>query len=162
MANRCWVADASPLILLGKVGHLDLLTGLADTILVPQSVADEVGARPDGARLLGRLAGDARYVIVQNHRVSSEILVWDLGPGETQVVATARRLGVDRAVLDDMQARRCAVAMGVKLIGTLGVVARAKHAGQLERAAPVIKRLREIGLYVSEHLIGQLLREVGE
>lgn len=162
MASRCWVANASPLILLGKTDHLDLLAGLANAVLVPQAVADEIGAKPDGTYLLERLAEDARYAIVADVPVAPEILAWDLGPGETQVIANAWRLDADRAVLDDLEARRCATAMGVKLIGTLGLVARAKRAGQIARAAPVIKRLRETGLYVSDDLVEQLLREVGE
>lgn len=162
MAIDRWVVDASPLILLGKTDHLDLLAALAEVLIVPEAVAREVGAKPDGARLLETLAKNARYVVVQDEAVPPEILAWDLGPGETQVVANARRHGAARVVLDDLEARRCAKAMGLKVIGTLGIVARAKRAGRIEWAAPVIGRLRETGLYVSDELVAQLLREVGE
>lgn len=162
MAISRWVVNSSPLILLGKTGHLDLLAGLADALIVPQSVANEVGAKPDGARLLDALARNARCAVVQDEAVSPEVLAWDLGAGETQVIANARRHGAGRVVLDDLEARRCAKAMGLKVIGTLGVVARAKRAGRIEWAAPVIGRLRETGPYVSEDLMAQLLREVGE
>ena len=48
-----WVANASPLIVFGKIGQLDLLTQLPDEIIVPQAVADEILAGPenDAARL---------------------------------------------------------------------------------------------------------------
>ena len=36
MAAERWVVNASPLILLGKIEHLDLLGALADVIFVPQ------------------------------------------------------------------------------------------------------------------------------
>jgi predicted nucleic acid-binding protein len=52
--------------------------------------------------------------------------------------------------------------MGLKIIGTLGVVGRAKHTGQIERAAPIIDRLRETGLYVTDELLQRILREVGK
>ena len=52
--------------------------------------------------------------------------------------------------------------MGLKVIGTLGIVGRAKHMGQIERAAPIIERLRETGLYVTDELVQRILREVGE
>lgn len=162
MAISRWVVDASPLILLGKIGQLDLLANLADALVVPRSVADEVGAKPDGARLLETLAKNARYAVVSDEAVPPEILAWDLGPGESQVIANARRHGADRVVLDDLEARRCAKAMGLKAIGTLGIVARAKRSGRIESAAPVIGRLRETGLYASDELVAQLLREVGE
>ncbi len=162
MAISRWVVDASPLILLGKTGHLDLLATLADALIVPRSVAREVGAKPDGARLLETLAKNARYAVVSDETVPPEILAWDLGPGESQVIANARRHGADRVVLDDLEARRCAKAMGLKVIGTLGIVARAKRAGRIESAAPIIGRLRETGLYASDELVAQLLSEVGE
>ena len=57
MASNPWVVNASPVVLLGKTGHLDLLAALADTVVVPQAVASEVGAKPDGAS--GRSASSA-------------------------------------------------------------------------------------------------------
>jgi predicted nucleic acid-binding protein len=67
-----------------------------------------------------------------------------------------------RVVIDDLEARRCANAMGLTVIGTLGIVGRAKVRGLIDRAEPVIRRLRETGLYVSDDLVRKLLLEVGE
>ena len=52
MSDR-WVANASPLIVFGKIGQLDLLTRLPREIVVPQAVANEIMAGPenDAARL---------------------------------------------------------------------------------------------------------------
>ncbi|MGB4947868.1 MAG: DUF3368 domain-containing protein, partial [Candidatus Competibacter denitrificans] len=61
-----------------------------------------------------------------------------------------------------LEARRCAAAMGIKTIGTLGLVARAKYHGRIEQAAPVLMRLRKTGLYVSNEVIARILQEVGE
>lgn len=45
MANsRRWVVNASPLIVLGKIGQLELLGSLAESIVVPRSVTGEVAA----------------------------------------------------------------------------------------------------------------------
>jgi len=38
--------------------------------------------------------------------------------------------------------------MGLMVIGTLGVVGRAKAMGRIAEAAPVIEHLRRTGLYV--------------
>ena len=37
-----WVVNASPVITLAKAGHLDLLTQLADDVLVPEAVVTEL------------------------------------------------------------------------------------------------------------------------
>ena len=43
MATKRWVVNASALILPGKRANLALLVGLADSVVVPQSLADEIG-----------------------------------------------------------------------------------------------------------------------
>ena len=162
MGSNPWVVNASPLILLGKTRHLDLLAALADTVVVPQAVANEVGAKPDGAAILAELTGNPAYRVVGSEPAPPEILAWDLGAGEIQVITHVLRNGAGRVVLDDLEARRCAKAMGLRIIGTLGVVGRAKAMGRIAQAAPVIEHLRRTGLYVSDALVQYILREVGE
>lgn len=162
MASKRWIANASPLILLGKTDNLDLLDTLADVVAVPQAVVNEIVAKSDGTPILQLLNRNPTFSIVNDEVVSPEILSWDLGAGETQVIANAQRYGADRVVIDDMEARRCARSMGLQVIGTLGVVGRAKSTGKIQRAAPVIERLRETGMYVSKELVKLILQEVGE
>lgn len=68
MGSKCWVVNASPLILPGKTQHLDLLAALAGVVVVPQAVADEVGAKADGGVLLAELTGNAAYRIAHLRR----------------------------------------------------------------------------------------------
>jgi len=162
MAHRRWVVNASPLILLGKTGHLGLLGVLTDEVVVPRAVADEVGAKPDGGAALQEIIAASSFAIVENGEATLEILSWDLGAGETQVLAHALTHKAERVVIDDLEARRCAKAMGLGIVGTLGIVGRAKAMGLIDQAEPVVRRLRETGLYVSDELVRRLLKEVGE
>lgn len=126
------MVNASPLILLGKTNHLGLLGALADQVVVPKAVVDEVGTKPDGKTLLQVIAEDPAYTVVANEVAPLEILSWDLGAGETQVIANAQSHGAERVVIDDLEGRRCAKAMGLTVIGTLGIVGRAKAMGLIE------------------------------
>jgi predicted nucleic acid-binding protein len=162
MGSNPWVVNASPLILLGKTGHLDLLAVLADNVVVPQAVAGEVGAKPDGAAILAEVAGSPAYRVADSEAAPPEVLAWDLGAGETQVITHALRDGADRVVLNDLEARRCSKAMGLRVIGTLGVVGRAKAMGRIAQATPVIEHQSTTGLDVSDALVQHLLREIGE
>jgi predicted nucleic acid-binding protein len=162
MARSRWVVNASPLILLAKANHLGLLGTLADQVVVPKTVVEEVGTKPDGKALLQVIAEDPAYTVVAHEVAPPEILSWDLGAGETQVIANAQTHGAERVVIDDLEARRCAKVMCLKVIGTLGIVGRAKAMGLIDQAEPVVRRLRETGLYVSDELVRRLLREVGE
>jgi len=162
MAPSRWVVNASPLILLGKVEQIQLLGALAGEIAVPRAVIREVSAKPDGERSVKTLAALESAIVVDDEVPPANILSWDLGPGETQVISHAVANTSERVVIDDLEARRCAKAMGLAVIGTLGIVGRAKVAGLIGRAEPVIQRLRETGLYVSDEIVQRLLREVGE
>lgn len=163
MGPNRWVVNASPLILLGKPGYLALLAAMVDNCVVPQAVATEVGAKPDGSAILVELNRHPTFSVTALESAPAEILAWDLlGMGETQVITYALNHGADRVVIDDLVARRCAQAMGLKVIGTLGVVGRAKAKGQIPLAAPIIEHLRRTGLYALDELVQRLLREVGK
>ncbi len=156
-----WVVNASPLIVLSKVGHQHLLTELADEIVVPQAVVDEINAGPigDPAR---RFLASLPFPTVTT--VSDPlVLAWDLGAGETAVLSYALNRNGWRTVIDDGAARRCAQAFDIPLIGTLGVILRARKANLIPSASSVLKALREQGLRLDDAVIRTALqRTVGE
>lgn len=51
---------------------------------------------------------------------------------------------------------------GSPQIGTLGIVAGARRAGALQRAAPVVAELRADGFWLSDALVAEFLRGLGE
>lgn len=120
MVHSRWVVNASPLILLGKVEQIQLLGALAEQIAVPRAVIREVSAKPDGERSVQTLTAFESAIIVDDEVPPANILSWDLGFGETQVISHAVANTSDRVVIDDLEARRCAKAMGLAVIGTLG------------------------------------------
>ena len=67
-----------------------------------------------------------------------------------------------RVVLYDLEARRCARSLAVPLIGTLGLVILARQDGRIAAARPVIERLRDSGMYLSDRVINEALARVGE
>jgi len=160
--SRVWIVNASPLILLGKIDHVVLLRELSDKLIVPDRVVREVGARPAGERVISEVASFPGVQFEAEIATSAELAAWNLGPGETQVLALAGASPGSRAVLDDLEARRCAQSLGLSMIGTLGVVLRAKQRGVIDKARPVIEHLRRVGLYASDSLIKRALAHLGE
>lgn len=74
------------------------------------------------------------------------ILAWDLGAGESAVLAYALdRLGA-LAIIDDLQARRCAEAHGIPLRGTVGLILRARRLELIPTAREALNRVRQAGL----------------
>lgn len=160
--GRSFVVNASPLILLSRIGRLDLLTSLAETTAVPQRVLEEleVGAERDEAFSAVKTA--AGLDIVPDVEVPEQIRLWDLGPGESQVLAYALTNAKLEAVLDDRAARRCARAFAVPYTGTLGVVIACRSRGLIAAARPVVGALQEQGIRLAPSLIEVALAEVGE
>ncbi|TVR66281.1 MAG: DUF3368 domain-containing protein, partial [Candidatus Competibacteraceae bacterium] len=92
----------------------------------------------------------------------SEILAWNLGAGESAVLALALAFPGSTAVVDDLAGRRCAEALNLPLRGTVGLVLAAKQAGRIATARPILERLRDHGMYLSDVVVEKALRWVGE
>jgi len=122
MDNKFWVVNASPLILLSKAESLQLLSNMSESVIIPSVVTREIAAKKDGLYLLEELNKYDSFLIKDEEEVPVDILAWDLGAGETQVLVYAKRYGAERVVLDDLEGRRCAKVLSVPTIGTLGIV----------------------------------------
>ena len=85
---------------------------------------------------------------VDDVTVPASVEHWDLGAGESQVIA--QWVGTARwSVLDDRAARRCALAHGVPVVGSVGMVLRSTKNGNLDVARPIIERLIAAGMFLT-------------
>jgi len=156
-----WVVNASPIILLSKIEYHHLLIRLSDQIVVPEAVAEEIrnGSAGDPARRFL----DSRGFHVVAEPPEPDILAWDLGAGETAVLSHARTNPGWRVVIDVGMARRCARSFSIPVIGTPGVIIRARRAGLIEAAVPVLKALLAYDYRIDEEVIRLALQNtVGE
>ena len=160
MSNR-WVLNASPLILFARVERLDLIETLTPQAIVPDAVIDEIRAGATDDRSASAALAFAQSRRATNLAVLESVLHWDLGAGESQVIAHALH-GSDWAVLDDLAARRCAATHQIRVIGSIGIVLRAKRSGLVEAAAPLLLKLKFAGMYAAEDFIQSVLASVGE
>lgn len=161
MAERPAI-NASPLILLTKAGLLDFLQLLSQEVVVPAAVAMEIqqyGARDVTSQALAQTNW---LVVVETPPVPELIQSWDLGPGESAVLTWGYVHPNTEVIVDDLAARRCAVALGVPVRGTLGLVLTAKQRGTIAAARPILEQLRDSGMYLSERVMNQALALVGE
>ena len=156
------VVNASPLIFLGNAGQLELLrAGGASRFVVPPSVYDEVTK--------SRYADRAALVVAEAEWIErapavlipAEIIEWDLGPGESAVIATCLQLGDASPVLDDLAGRKCARAFGLRVIGTVGLVIAAHRLGHIVDPRRALLDLRASGMWISDAVIDQALRIAG-
>jgi len=156
-----WVLNASPLIVLARVGQAHLFTALAEKVVVPRAVVAEIEAGPgdDAAR---RWLRNAPLPVVET-TPHPQLQAWDLGAGETAVLTYALATPGWTAILDDGAARRCARSFAVPCKGTLAVVILAKQRGLIPSAAEVLRALLANGFRLDETILREALaRTVGE
>lgn len=158
-----WIVNASPLILLGKIDRLDLIEKLCPFFVIPTAVSLEILAGPDDdpAKVWIQSATVCARV-VPNPTIPEEIIAWDLGAGETSVIALASALTSSICILDDLAARNCAEVFQLRVIGTLGILLKAKAAGLVPRLQPEIDRLVSAGSMLAPSVIHKALGLAGE
>ena len=155
-----WVVNASPVIALAKAERLHLLSDSCRELLVPEAVVAEILAGPPADPARQALQRGWGQTVARPH-IPPRLLEWGLGMGETAVLALAAERKLT-AVLDDAAARTCAKALGIDVVGTLGVVLRAKRKAIIPSAADVLKALRTAGLYLDDQVVRTALEGVGE
>ena len=157
------VVDASPLIFLGNAGRIDLLQVVGfSRVVVPQAVFDEVTAtqHDDGA---ARSVAESLWIErAAPTDIPAAVVEWDLGPGESAVIAVALGIAGARPVIDDVAGRRCALALGLDVMGTLGVVIAAHRRGYIENVHQVILDLRAAGMWLTDVVIERALQLAGD
>jgi len=160
--NEAAVVDASPLIYLAHANLIDLLRVASPEVLVPRTVSQEIRRRGSADPTVQVLDSTPWLQEVDVGAESPRVLVWDLGPGETSVLSWALTHPGSLAIVDDLAGRRCAGILGIPLIGTLGLVLKVRREGRFPAARPVVEKLREAGMYLSDSVITQALALVGE
>ena len=145
MGQRVGIVDASCLIGLSKVQMETLPLQLYTKVIIPPAVQAEFGGAVEG------------YIVQPpSNRVHVQTLRLMLGAGESEVIA----LGVELSqggeqvemVLDDLQARRIALSYGLRIVGTVGLLIRAKQSGYIESVRAILQQMRASGFRCSPEL----------
>jgi len=88
-------------------------------------------------------------------------LLGSLDAGEAAAIPLAERLGAT-LLADDASARAVALGRGLVVVGTLGVLLRAKQRGLVTAVSPTLDHMRSLGMFVSEPLRKKVLELAGE
>lgn len=153
------IVNASPLVFLGNAGHLDLLRVVGSRrLVVPRGVFEEVvsSKHSDHASKAVKEAEWLERVTVAT--IPPRVAAWDLGQGESEVIALGLANPEARLIVDDLAARKCGLSLGLDIIGTLGVVIAAHRRGIVADPALVFTELRTAGMWISDAVIATALR----
>lgn len=154
MSSAPVISNASPLIALEQIGHLDLLKGLFSAVVIPPAVVREI------APTVRLPAWVSERALAQP--IGPQILRTALGPGESEAISLALEIGAQWVILDERPARRLAQALGLPVIGTLGILVASKRRGLLPAVRPCLDVLVNVGFHISPVLYDLVLADAGE
>ena len=152
------IADSSALITLAIVDKLEILEKLFGEVYVPRAVYNEVShKRKDEADKLTSYCSDKILDIVSDVNLNIT-----LGIGESESIILYKEKNADFLLCDDKKAKKFARNFGVNVIGSLGVLLKAKEARLLDELTPLIEKLKVSQIFIDAktyELVLSLARE---
>lgn len=160
--HRTVIVNTSPLFYLHRLDCLDCLEKLYGEIIIPEAVMLEL----EEGRKVGEDVpdiADCQWIKVEKVTIPAFIkIISDLGSGEAEVMALGCEEKEPLLIIDDSLARRIAKLQAFKFTGTAGVLLKARKKGYITEIKPLIERLREVGFYLSDRLIADILKMAEE
>lgn len=160
---RLVLTDASPLIGLARVDGLTWLRALFGEIWMPAEVQSEVLPRkglPDEQKILAAI--EAGWLNLRAPTPTAPALP-DLGDGESACIRLALACAEPVLILmDDRAGRAVAGEFNLPVAGTAAVIGMAKSKGLIPSARVIFAHLHASDFRISAHVIGTVLRQLGE
>ena len=154
------IVNSTPVIGLANIGKLDILRQMYGTITIPQAVFDEIKS-PSVQR---QVNANRDWIRVEQINDASQKQMYraKLHAGEVEVMILAQEKKADLVILDDNAAKKTAKFLGLRVIGTLGILVLAKKRGYIKEVSPVLDALKRDGFFVSDDLCDLVLRQADE
>ena len=145
--NQIVIADASPLIVLQNIGHLSLLQNLFDEILITPEIKTEFGLDlPDWIK-----------VAEVQDKTKQRLLNLTLDKGEAGAIALCLENTESLLIIDEKKGRRIAKELELKIVGTLGVILKAKKKGLIDSTENILESLENANFHISANLKEKIL-----
>ena len=146
------ISDTSCLILLDKIGELDLLHKLFQTVSITPEIAKEYDTSlPE-------------WLVVESpsNKTYQLILEASLDKGESSAIALALEKTDPLLIIDDLKGRKFAVKLGLKITGTLGILIIAKRQNLITSVKPALEKVKKTDFRFSKNLEKTFLRLADE
>ena len=163
MSKQALVCDTTLLLYLARIGQVQLLPALFEPVFAPQSVVWELDSgrstRPD---TVDPRSLDWLTVVDVTQAELGQLPPNRLGNGERAVIACARARPECVAGLDDRQARLLAEQLNLPVVGTVGILLKAKKVGLVPSVRVLLDAVSAQGFRISDDLYHEAVGLVGE
>ncbi len=155
------VSNNSPLVGLLGINLLSLLRDLYTEVWIPRKVEKEFLRKdPIVRREALENAPWIKTVDLTDPRTAA--VHAELDEGEAEALALANEHDARLVLLDEKKGRQKAKQIGLTAMGIVGVLQEAKEEGLIDAIKPLLIRLQDNGIHLSESLINNALQDAGE
>jgi predicted nucleic acid-binding protein len=154
------VADTSPINYLILIGEIELLAELYKSVIVPSAVAHELRHLAASERVRTWIANPPKWLEIRYLPQSTREELRRLDPGEREAIELALQTKADLILIEKERGRQTALALNLRVRGTLGILIQAARCSKLDLHSALAK-LKEAGFYLSPELL-QLTLQLAE
>ena len=92
----------------------------------------------------------------------SALALASLDAGEAAVIELALEQNIPLVCLDEIKGRRAAAASGLQVVGSLGILGKAKTLGLVSALCPLVEMAQTSSIYYDSNLVEKFLESFGE
>jgi predicted nucleic acid-binding protein len=151
--NEIVVADTSCLIVLHEIGELDILHKVFDKVTITREVREEFET------VLPLWINVVELTNIEK----KTLLSLTLDDGEASSIAFC--LEQDESsllIIDERKGRKVARSLGISIVGTLGIILKAKQRGFISSVRSQIKKMEKTDFRMSRGLKEVVIAQAGE
>jgi predicted nucleic acid-binding protein len=146
------ISDANCLIILSKIGELEILQLLYSQVYITPEIEIE----------FGEILPDWILVETVQNKKYQDFLETKLDVGEASAIALAAEKPDSLMILDDLKARKIAKNLNLVFTVTLGVISKAKEQGYRSEIKLIIEKILQTNFRISQPVVNALLSRYGE
>lgn len=154
------VSDTSAISNLLAIDCIDLLEAMFGEVMITPAVQREL-QRVDSHKTLHEKHPWIKVSSPINQKLVSQLLN-DLDLGEAESIALAVEKSASYIIIDELKGRKIAGRLGLKVVGIIGILIKAKLDGMVPQVRPLIDGLSAHGFRLKDDLVKDILKRLGE
>ena len=157
--NERIVINTGPLIALGKMQAFNVVEQLPYEFCCPPQVESELLT---GTALGHPVIRPVWVTVLPLQTPLTPFASIALDDGEAAVIQLALEQQLNRVCIDETKGRRAALSVGLQVVGSLGLLGKAKAAGLIAAVRPFVAQAQQLGLHYDANLVAAFLQALGE
>lgn len=159
------VSNTTPIISLMKIKGINILREIFGEIIISKGVYDELTAKVFLEEEINMI-NNCDFIKIQE--VKNEFAVkliqkqLNLDLGESEAIVLTNEMKASILIMDERKGRKIAKTMGLNITGTLGVILQAKNKGIISEVKPLLDKLIENNIRISDNLYKDALINANE